>query len=194
MIDPEKSNTFISSVNYSISPRIEDENDAIWLASSAKKYAVKMYGKENGQDVFHEALILFRRNRHATPWNGLIKKYLNEAARNLRIYMTIDELAVDIAGEDDPEEMAELSEIFGAVAAAIAKLSPRCQEIIQLRYFSGITIEATAKRFDMKMGEVYACECAAIGVLRRLLLAHAPWPRQTIADLGPLFSREKEAA
>lgn len=186
MIDPEKSNTFFSSVNYSILPRIEDENDAIWLASSAKKYAIKMFGKENGQDVFHEALILFRRNRHATPWNGLIKKYLNEAARNLRIYMIIDELAAEIAGDDDTEEIAMSGEISVAVVEVIMRLSPRCRKIIQMRYFEGKTIEEIANAIGTTITNVYSCEQDSLRILRRLLTAYAP-PHSRKLTFGPLF-------
>lgn len=81
--------------------------------------------------------------------------------------------------DDDADPVAEViaGEAAAAVRHALADLTGEQREVIELRFFSGLSVAETAAKLDKQEGAVKAAQYRAVRVLARhpLLKPWAPW-------------------
>ncbi len=85
------------------------------------------------------------------------------------------EEAATIAGTDDPVSSAETSIEVGELNWAISQLPPAQQEVITLRFISGLSINEVADISGKKEGTVKALQFSATASLRKLLTGRLEW-------------------
>ena len=157
----------------------EARNEQIWMMELPLiTRAAKRIARADWEDVAQEAFIIFRgRNRHVTPYPGLIGKYLLEAARNLKIWRTNEEYI----------EYHKTETIFNGseISEAVAQLSFHYREVLRLRYWEGKTGAEVARTLGISPGEAYRYEYDTYPVLRRLLANYRPLD----SDFGPMFRK-----
>ncbi|MEW6740905.1 MAG: sigma-70 family RNA polymerase sigma factor [Nitrospirota bacterium] len=136
------------------------------------------------EDVAHEAWIIATQRGYYHP------RMLREAARNLGLWReaATEQLQERIC-EDDPEKIFEKNQKIQAVRAVLKKLSCRCQLVVFLHFFKGMSLRNIAKMSGENLTAVYACLKQAEAALRVHLADFAPEARRESAsgaDL-PLF-------
>jgi DNA-directed RNA polymerase specialized sigma24 family protein len=186
--------TVIGEVKHPLTEDEKRRNDELWIKMMGKTSRVaKRISATDWEDLASEAYILFRgRNRWDEPYDGLMKKYLLEAARNLGLWVKTDALEPGYCpdGGDGIEDAVDYKFLAAAVDLALGKLSPLCQAIIRMRYFADLPCRAVAESLGIPMAEAYHVEYSARVILSRLLRDFAP--NQEPMDFGPLFGGENE--
>jgi len=76
---------------------------------------------------------------------------------------------IELTAEGDPAAMAETSIEFARVEQALHQLTPAQRQVIELRFFGGLTSEEAGQVLNKKSGAVREMQSAAIKQLRRLL-------------------------
>ena len=82
-------------------------------------------------------------------------------------FVSID--TIELAAEEDPAAIAETSIEFARVEQALHQLTPAQRQVIELRFFGGLTSEEAGQVLNKSSGAVREMQSAAIKQLRRLL-------------------------
>jgi RNA polymerase sigma-70 factor (ECF subfamily) len=133
------------------------------------------------QLVFVKALeALPRYEARGIPFGG----WLFRLARNAiidQIRTRRDQLSLDVAvtREDEdagPEARAALRDDLDRVALALRDLTDDQREVIELRFFAGLSVLEAAEAMGRQEGTIRGLQFRAIGALRRSLGIEAPEP------------------
>jgi len=97
--------------------------------------------------------------------HNLVVDYFRQAAK--RKTVPID--TVQVVSEQDPGSIAEINMELKRVAEALGQLTPAQRQVIELRFFGGLTSEEAGLILNKSSGAVREMQSAAIGQLRKLL-------------------------
>lgn len=98
--------------------------------------------------------------------HNLLVDYLRQTSR--RGTVSLDD--VPVVAESDPQEMAETNIELVRVSEAMNQLTPAQRQVIELRFFGGLTSEETSSVLHKSSGAVREMQSAAIKRLRQLLI------------------------
>ena len=97
--------------------------------------------------------------------HNLVVDYIRRAAK--RKTVPID--TVEVVAESDTQALAETGIQLARLASALKQLNPAQRQVIELRFFGGLTSEEAGRILDKSSGAVREMQSAAIKHLRRLL-------------------------
>ena len=97
--------------------------------------------------------------------HNLVVDYIRRAAK--RKTVPID--TVEVVAESDPQAIAETNIQLAKLASALKQLTPAQRQVIELRFFGGLTSEEAGQILNKSSGAVREMQSAAIGHLRKLL-------------------------
>ena len=97
--------------------------------------------------------------------HNLVVDYIRRAAK--RKTVPID--TVEVIAESDPQALAETSIQLARLASALKQLNPAQRQVIELRFFGGLTSEEAGRILDKSSGAIREMQSAAIKHLRKLL-------------------------
>jgi RNA polymerase sigma-70 factor (ECF subfamily) len=97
--------------------------------------------------------------------HNLIVDYLRQGAK--RKTVPID--TVEVAEVSDPQAIAEINMERARLASALDQLTPAQRQVIELRFFGGLTSEDAGRILNKSSGAVREMQSAAIRQLRKLL-------------------------
>ena len=97
--------------------------------------------------------------------HNLVVDYLRQAAK--RKTVPID--AVEVVAISDPQATAEINMERTRLAKALAQLTPSQRQVIELRFFGGLTSEEVGRILNKRGGAVREMQRVAIRQLRQLL-------------------------
>ncbi len=97
--------------------------------------------------------------------HNLVVDYIRQAAK-LKI-VPID--TVVVTAESDPQSIAEINMRRARLAKALGQLTPAQRQVIELRFFGGLTSEEAGQVLNKSSGAVREMQSAAIRRLRRLM-------------------------
>jgi RNA polymerase sigma-70 factor (ECF subfamily) len=97
--------------------------------------------------------------------HNLVVDYLRKAAK--RKTVPID--TVQVVAEQDPQAMTEIRMKVARVSKVLDQLTPAQRQVIDLRFFGGLTSEETSIILNKSGGAVREMQSAAIKQLRKLL-------------------------
>ena len=98
--------------------------------------------------------------------HNMVVDYLRRSSR--RGFVSVDE--VEVEAESDPQEIAETNIEMARVAEAMGRLTPAQRQVVELRFFGGLTSEEAGNVMNKKSGAVREMQSAAIKRLRELLI------------------------
>ncbi|MCE9586572.1 sigma-70 family RNA polymerase sigma factor [Candidatus Uhrbacteria bacterium] len=159
-------------------------------------YADKIYGfllkrcghKETAEDLVSKVFMKFIENLPGIEWQDVsIGAYLYRAATNaltdhwrsakVRLDVEVDENWDPASTIDQPAWHAELSLERDKLAEIIKSMSPRDQQILDLKFFAGLEPEEIAKLIDITPNHASVLVYRALGRLRTKY--HATYVRQS---------------
>ena len=137
------------------------------------------------QLVFVKALeAMPRYEARGVPFGGwlfrLARNAIIDQSRTRREHLSLVVVATRESEEASPESIASLRDDLDRVAAALAELTDDQREVIELRFFAGLSVAETAEAMGRQDGTIRGLQFRAIGALRRSLgiessgSAHAP--------------------
>jgi len=97
--------------------------------------------------------------------HNLVVDYLRRGAK--RRIVPVD--TVPLAAESDPQAVAETNIEMARVARAMKQLTPAQRQVIELRFFGGLTSEEAGQVLNKSGGAVREMQSTAIRQLRKLL-------------------------
>lgn len=97
--------------------------------------------------------------------HNLVVDYIRRVAKRKTI--PID--TVEVIAESDPQALAETSIQLAQLAGALNQLNPAQRQVIELRFFGGLTSEEAGQILDKSSGAVREMQSAAIKYLRKLM-------------------------
>jgi RNA polymerase sigma-70 factor (ECF subfamily) len=97
--------------------------------------------------------------------HNLVVDYLRQAAKRKTI--PIDN--VQVVAKQDPQLMTETNMEVARVTKALDKLTPAQRQVIELRFFSGLTSEEASLILNKNSGAVREMQSTAIKKLRKFL-------------------------
>ena len=97
--------------------------------------------------------------------HNLVVDYIRQAAK-LKI-VPID--TVVVTAESDPQSIAEINMRRARLAKALGQLTPAQRQVIELRFFGGLTSEEAGQVLNKSSGAVREMQSAAIRQLRKLM-------------------------
>lgn len=97
--------------------------------------------------------------------HNLVVDYLRKGAKRKTVPLD----TMQVATESDPQAMAETNVEFARVTKALDQLTLSQQQIIELRFFGGLTSEEVGRVLNKSNGAVREMQSAAIRSLRKLL-------------------------
>ena len=97
--------------------------------------------------------------------HNLVVDYIRRAVKRKTI--PIDN--VEVIDESDPQAQAETNIQLARLASALNQLNPAQRQVIELRFFGGLTSEETGRILDKSSGAVREMQSAAIKHLRKLM-------------------------
>ena len=97
--------------------------------------------------------------------HNLVVDYLRQAAK--RKTVSID--TVQVVAEENPQAVVETKMELERVTRAFDQLTPAQRQIIELRFFGGLTSEETGRILNKSSGAIREMQSAAIKQLRKLL-------------------------
>jgi RNA polymerase sigma-70 factor (ECF subfamily) len=126
------------------------------------------------QQIFVKALeALPRYEVRGIPFGGWLFKLARNAiidqARTNRYQFALDAAEDRPTDEAGPEAVAELRDDIEAVAKALTDLTEDQREVIELRFFAGLSARETAYAMGRQEGTVRGLQFRAIASLRRSL-------------------------
>ena len=126
------------------------------------------------QLVFVKALeALPRYEARGVPFGGwlfrLARNAIIDQARTRREHLSLVVATTRVSEEASPEAAAFLRDDLDRVAAALAELTDDQREVIELRFFAGLSVAETAEAMDRQDGTIRGLQFRAIGALRRSL-------------------------
>ena len=138
--------------------RIGDRAEAEDLAGEVFLKALQSLGsyKERGIPM-HAWLFKIAHNR--------VVDYIRQVAK--RKTVPID--TVEVAAVSDTPAIAETNMQLARLASALDQLTPAQRQVIELRFFSGLTSEEASRVLNKSGGAVREMQSAAIRQLRKLL-------------------------
>jgi len=126
------------------------------------------------QLVFVKALeAMPRYQARGIPFGGwlfrLARNAIIDQSRTRREHLSLVVVASRQSEEASPEAMASLRDDLDRVAAALAELTDDQREVIELRFFAGLSVAETAEAMGRQDGTVRGLQFRAIAALRRSL-------------------------
>ena len=126
------------------------------------------------QLVFVKALeALPRYEARGIPFGGwlfrLARNAIIDQSRTRREHLSLVVVSTRESEEASPEAMASLRDDIDSVAAALAELTDDQREVIELRFFAGLSVAETAEAMGRQDGTVRGLQFRAIAALRRSL-------------------------
>ena len=126
------------------------------------------------QLVFVKALeALPRYEARGVPFGGwlfrLARNAIIDQSRTRREHLSLVVATTRESEEASPEAMASLRDDIDRVAAALAELTDDQREVIELRFFAGLSVAETAEAMGRQDGTVRGLQFRAIAALRRTL-------------------------
>jgi len=97
--------------------------------------------------------------------HNLVVDYIRQAAK--RKTVPID--TVEVADESDLQATVETNIELARVAKAVDQLTPTQRQVIELRFFGGLTSEEAGRVLNKSSGAVREMQSAAMRQLRKLL-------------------------
>jgi RNA polymerase sigma-70 factor (ECF subfamily) len=97
--------------------------------------------------------------------HNLVVDYFRRVSRATTV--PIDD--VQLTADSDPQKMAETNITLTEVADAMDRLTPAQRQVIELRFFGGLTSQEAGQVWDKSSGAVREMQSAAIRQLRKLL-------------------------
>jgi RNA polymerase sigma-70 factor, ECF subfamily len=126
------------------------------------------------QLVFVKALeALPRYEARGIPFGGwlfrLARNAIIDQIRTRREHLTLVAATTRASDEAGPEASAALHDDLDRVAAALAELTDDQREVIELRFFAGLSVAETAEAMGRHDGTIRGLQFRAIAALRRSL-------------------------
>ncbi len=126
------------------------------------------------QLVFVKALeAMPRYQARGVPFGGwlfrLARNAIIDQSRTRREHLSLVVVASRQSEEASPEAIASLRDDLDRVAAALADLTDDQREVIELRFFAGLSVAETAEAMGRLDGTVRGLQFRAIAALRRSL-------------------------
>lgn len=126
------------------------------------------------QLVFVKALeALPRYEARGVPFGGwlfrLARNAIIDQIRTHRDHLSLVAAVTRESEEAGPEARAALRDDFERVAAALQELTDDQREVIELRFFAGLSVLETATAMGRQEGTIRGLQFRAIGALRRSL-------------------------
>ena len=133
------------------------------------------------QLVFVKALeALPRYESRGIPFGGwlfrLARNAVIDQARTRRDHVSLVAAASRATEDAGPEDTAFLRDDIQRVARALADLTDDQREVIELRFFAGLSVSETAEAMGRQDGTVRGLQFRALGALRRSLGIDAAAP------------------
>lgn len=97
--------------------------------------------------------------------HNLVVDYIRRAVKR----KTVPIETVEVVAESDPQALAETSIQLARLASALNQLNPAQRQVIELRFFGGLTSEEAGRILNKSSGAVREMQSAAIKHLRKLL-------------------------
>jgi RNA polymerase sigma-70 factor (ECF subfamily) len=148
------------------------------------------------QLVFVKALeALPRYERRGIPFGGwlfrLARNAIIDQVRTRRDQLTLVSASTRETDEAGPEAVATLRDEFDAVARALTELTADQREVIELRFFAGLSVHEAAVAMSRQEGTIRGLQFRAIAALRRSLgmAADAPSVKADDTTFAPVRSR-----
>jgi RNA polymerase sigma-70 factor, ECF subfamily len=137
------------------------------------------------QLVFVKALeALPRYEARGVPFGGwlfrLARNAIIDQIRTRREHLSLVVATTRESEEASPEAMASLRDDLDRVATALTELTDDQREVIELRFFAGLSVAEAAEAMGRQEGTIRGLQFRAIGALRRSLgiessaVTHAP--------------------
>ena len=141
------------------------------------------------QLVFVKALeALPRYETRGVPFGGwlfrLARNAIIDQVRTRRDHLPLVAAITRESDDDGPEASAALRDDFERVAAALEDLTEDQREVIELRFFAGLSVLETAIAMDRQEGTVRGLQFRAIAALRRSLGVDLGAPAQVGGPLA----------
>ena len=144
------------------------------------------------QLVFVKALeALPRYEQRGAPFGGwlfrLARNTIIDHARTRHDHAELDAAADRATDEAGPDEAALLRQDLDLVARALRELTDEQREVIELRFFAGLSAREAAEAMGKQEGTVRGLQFRAIASLRRSLgldLDAEPMPNEPAPGLG----------
>ncbi len=149
-------------------------------------YADRVYGflmkrcrhKETAEDITSRTFMKFIEALPTIEWRGVsIGAWLYRAASNalidhwrsasVRMDAELDDAHMEMPGAHDPAWVAELSMEHDKLIEILKELSPRDQEILDLRFFAGLDPQEIAPTLDVTANHASVLLYRALGRLRK---------------------------
>jgi RNA polymerase sigma-70 factor (ECF subfamily) len=126
------------------------------------------------QLVFVKALeALPRYEARGVPFGGWLFKLARNAiidqSRTRRDHLSLVAASTRESEEASPEAQASLRDEIASVAEALAELTDDQREVIELRFFAGLSVAEAAEAMGRQDGTIRGLQFRAIGALRRSL-------------------------
>jgi RNA polymerase sigma-70 factor (ECF subfamily) len=126
------------------------------------------------QLVFVKALeALPRYEQRGVPFGGwlfrLARNTIIDHARTRRDHADLEAIAEQAIDEAGPEEAVSLRSDLDAVARALTDLTDEQREVIELRFFAGLSAREAAEVMGKQEGTIRGLQFRAIAALRRSL-------------------------
>jgi RNA polymerase sigma-70 factor (ECF subfamily) len=150
------------------------------------------------QLVFVKALeALPRYEVRGIPFGGwlfrLARNAVIDQVRTRKEHLSLLAAATRETEEAGPEARATVQDDLDRVAAALAELTDEQREVIELRFFAGLSAQETAEAMDRQEGTVRGLQFRAIASLRRSLGIEVGSPASS-AKIAPAGKAAKIAA
>jgi RNA polymerase sigma-70 factor (ECF subfamily) len=126
------------------------------------------------QLVFVKALeALPRYEARGVPFGGwlfrLARNAIIDQIRTRREHLSLVVATTRESEEASPEAMASLRDDLDRVAAALKELTDDQREVIELRFFAGLSVAEAAEAMGRQEGTIRGLQFRAVGALRRSL-------------------------
>jgi len=126
------------------------------------------------QLVFVKALeALPRYEARGVPFGGwlfrLARNAIIDQIRTRREHLSLVAATTRESEEASPEAMASLRDDLDRVAAALRELTDDQREVIELRFFAGLSVAEAAEAMGRQEGTIRGLQFRAVGALRRSL-------------------------
>jgi RNA polymerase sigma-70 factor (ECF subfamily) len=138
------------------------------------------------QLVFVKALeALPRYEVRGIPFGGwlfrLARNAIIDQARTRRDHLTLVAAVTRETEDAGPEAMASLRDDLDRVARALTELTDDQREVIELRFFAGLSVHETADAMGRQDGTVRGLQFRALAALRRSLGIEVEAPAAAVA-------------
>jgi len=125
------------------------------------------------------------------PFGGwlfrLARNAIIDQIRTRRDHLSLVAATTRESDEASPEAMASLHDDLERVAVAMRDLTDDQREVIELRFFAGLSVAEAAEAMGRQEGTIRGLQFRAVGALRRSLgIESSPTPRATSATPQPV--------